>query len=140
MQDYKAQHNQQYSHIQIISKRQDGISNIPENHLEKTPISNPSYSLFAASSAKGDPAADAGTGALGSSFAERAKAAELASQSEQLAHVLNENERPPTSESAALGGFIKLGRNKNSRCSKGFESNDLNGLAPLKYVTRRIVC
>ena len=126
---YQTHQNQSYKHIQIISKDRD-ISDVKvEKVLEDTPVfRNPSYSVSAASSAEGVAAPDGINGSLGSSFADRARAAEIASQNERIGHELREGEAPPTSDSASLSGYIKLKRSKNLKPTKGFEFADMKSM------------
>ena len=126
---YQTHQNQSYKHIQIISKERRTSNAAVKKVLEDTPVfKNPSYSVFAASSAEGATVPDGTNGTLGSSFADRARAAEIASQNERLCRELKEGEAPPTSGSASLSGYIKLKRNKNLKLTKNSEFADMNGM------------
>lgn len=126
---YQAHQNQSYKHIQIISNERKSSEVAVENVLEDIPVfKNPSYSVFGTPSAEGATAPDGISGPLGSSFADRARAAEIASQNERLSHELREGEAPPSSGSASLSGYIKLKRNKNLKPTKSSEFAEMKGI------------
>lgn len=98
-----------------------------KNAVEEVPVfKNPSYSASAASSANLGAVFDSASGPVGSSFADRARAAELASQNERLDHELREGEATLASGSASSSGIIRLKRNKNNKFTKRFDSADMN--------------
>ena len=106
-----------------------------ETAPEDVPVfKNPSYSVSAASSADVVTAPDSTSGPVGSSFAARARAAELASQNERLGHELKEGEAPPTSGSVSLSGYIKLKRSKSYKLSKSSDSADMKGWRLTKLI------
>lgn len=133
---YQAHQHQSYKHIQIISKDWKTSNVTAEKAREETPVfQNPSYTVLATSSAEGSTTVPDGiNGPLGSSFADRARAAEIASRNERLGHELKEGEAPPTSGSASLSGYIKLKRNKNLKSTKTSELAEMNGMS-LQNVT-----
>ncbi len=124
-----------YSHIHVVPRHPQGDEYAEDDGGDEGdggPIfKSQSYQIHAATAAATSLSRldlnDSALASQGTSFADRARAAELASQAERLGHYLKDGEEPPSSGPVSLGGYIKFKRTKAGKGSRHLDSSDAEG-------------